>query len=122
MSLNHIEILKKMIEFCKIYYSSIELQLNDKISDINNIINEFNNTDIFFDKYPHILQEYQMLFGDFIIPDNEIKLNKLTKFINSLEILITDLCNHIFVYDLIDINPDRSQTIQYCIKCHKTKC
>jgi hypothetical protein len=27
-------------------------------------------------------------------------------------------CIHEFVTDLIDIDPDRSQMIQYCIKCH----
>lgn len=29
-------------------------------------------------------------------------------------------CDHHYIYDLIDINPDYSRTIQYCEKCYKT--
>jgi hypothetical protein len=30
----------------------------------------------------------------------------------------TNICNHIFIIDLIDINPDKSQIIKYCTKCY----
>jgi hypothetical protein len=32
-----------------------------------------------------------------------------------------DICVHIFIKDLIDIDPDRSQTIIYCEKCYMNK-
>jgi hypothetical protein len=30
----------------------------------------------------------------------------------------TSTCNHIFIIDLVDINPERSQIIKYCTKCY----
>ncbi len=30
-------------------------------------------------------------------------------------------CNHKWIYDLIDINPDKSINICYCCKCELTK-
>jgi hypothetical protein len=30
-------------------------------------------------------------------------------------------CDHEFIFDSIDIDPDRSKQICYCSKCHKTK-
>jgi predicted RNase H-like nuclease (RuvC/YqgF family) len=29
-------------------------------------------------------------------------------------------CNHVFVEDLVDIDPDRSMTINYCVHCFLT--
>ena len=34
---------------------------------------------------------------------------------------IKTFCKHEFVQDLIDIDPDRSETIEYCHKCEYTK-
>jgi hypothetical protein len=34
---------------------------------------------------------------------------------------ILDKCNHEFIFDSIDIDPDRSKQICYCIKCDETK-
>ena len=31
------------------------------------------------------------------------------------------LCSHEWIYDLIDISPDKSETICYCCKCELTK-
>lgn len=117
------QILKNMIDLSKIYYALIDLQLIHKINIINQQLVEYNKKGKdFFNKYPDILEEYNMLFGEFfVIKDNEIKMNKLTKFIDDLETLISNECKHEYIYDLIDITPDRSQTIQYCRKCNKTK-
>lgn len=40
--------------------------------------------------------------------------------IKQINSFIENYCNHQFIYDTIDINPDYSQTIQYCKKCYKT--
>ena len=32
-----------------------------------------------------------------------------------------DSCSHEWVFDLIDIDPDRSMHITYCVLCEKTK-
>ncbi len=34
---------------------------------------------------------------------------------------INNICNHDWVYDAIDINPDMSKYIYYCVKCEVTK-
>jgi len=37
-----------------------------------------------------------------------------------IQTFIDKHCEHHIVFDLIDINPDVSKTIQYCVKCNKT--
>ena len=37
-----------------------------------------------------------------------------------MENYLDQFCNHHIVTDLIDITPDRSQTIRYCLHCKKT--
>jgi hypothetical protein len=113
------EILTDMIELSNIYYALID----NNISNINNKIIELNNRgNNFFTNYPDLLEEYYMLFGDFLNKEcNDKKIDELTKFIDNLELLKKNICNHEYIYDLIDIDPDKSQTIQYCKKCNKIK-
>ena len=58
---------------------------------------------------------------DIAVIDNEImeleiqlenELAQLSQFIE-----YQSCCNHVFVDDLIDIDPDRSMTIRYCVDC-----
>ena len=37
-----------------------------------------------------------------------------------MESYLDQFCDHHIVTDLIDITPDRSQTIRYCLHCQKT--
>lgn len=67
--------------------------------------------------------------------DNDLQTNKnninLEPFINNNElneniktykiVIKNNLCEHEWVNDLIDIDPDRSQYICYCCKCELTK-
>ena len=50
--------------------------------------------------------------------DHLIKLILLNKIINNK---IIDICNHEWIIDLIDIDPDKSKTIEYCTNCGLTK-
>jgi hypothetical protein len=58
-----------------------------------------------------------------LIDDKEHIKSKL-KYINNLrnicEKKIIKLCNHEFINDVIDINPEKSQNITYCKICEYT--
>ena len=49
------------------------------------------------------------------------KRNQINEKIINYKEEIQKLCNHDFCEDIIDINPERTQKIVYCIKCEYTK-
>ena len=49
------------------------------------------------------------------------KRNELVELRQKYDRKIKTFCKHEFVQDLIDIDPDRSETIEYCHKCEYTK-
>lgn len=53
--------------------------------------------------------------------DYEDKLNEIFFYKDFVKSKITQLCNHEFIEDSIDITPDTSQNITYCNKCEYTK-
>lgn len=55
------------------------------------------------------IEEYKNIF--------DIKLNNIFLLINEY---ILENCSHNKVIDLIDLNPDKSQSIIYCSKCFTT--
>jgi uncharacterized protein YutD len=120
---NEIQILNDMIKLSKLYYVLVDLQVNNKINEINNKLKELmeQKKNNIFQQYTDVIEEYDYLFGDFIVNNSEEKLKKVEKFINDLETLVKELCKHEYVYDLIDIDPEKSQIIEYCRKCNKTR-
>jgi hypothetical protein len=48
-------------------------------------------------------------------------LNKKVSISSLIKNNIINQCEHEWVKDLIDIDPDRSKEICYCIKCEMTK-
>ena len=44
----------------------------------------------------------------------------ISKSIKAVTECINNTCPHTFVVDMIDITPDKSQTITYCEKCYMT--
>lgn len=66
-----------------------------------------------------LLTEYLTMF------DNEDANNEITNNLETLKLYIKNKlenkCQHEWVKDLIDIDPDRSQHICYCVKCEVTK-
>jgi hypothetical protein len=91
----------------------------NRIIKIKNSINSLNN--IFFEvKYKDpLLTQYLNMFED-TKTYNELVIN-LETLITDLEYHIKNKCEHEWVNDLIDIDPDRSQQICYCVKCEITK-
>ena len=69
-----------------------------------------------------ICSEMDILILDCQIQDLETRLEEEKKRYNDLMELIDfqSSCNHEFVEDLIDIDPDRSKTIKYCVHCFFT--
>ena len=97
--------------FCRNNYDKIIDYLNniiDTMEDISEYTREINNSEILFD-----------------IEVNMLSLIEKRKNIISLKEScvehIYSLCNHEFINDLIDINPDESQTICYCQICDLSK-
>jgi hypothetical protein len=91
-------------------------QRMEKITtDINNLGNNYFDSkidDIVFQDYINMFNDdnmYQTLI---------INLDNLKLFIKDL---INKKCEHEWMDDTIDINPDRSQNICYCVKCEVTK-
>lgn len=58
------------------------------------------------------------IFDDTIVDD---LLYKLTNYKNIVEDKINKICTHDWIHDDIDIGPESSQRITYCIKCEVTK-
>jgi hypothetical protein len=48
-------------------------------------------------------------------------LNNLINHIEQNANINEEQCIHDWIYDLIDINPDKSITVCYCCKCELTK-
>lgn len=89
-----------------------------RIQKIKNSINNLNNN-YFEVKDNELLLQYLNEYDD---KDNYEKIiNKLETLKNYVGNKITNRCEHEWVNDLIDIDPDRSQEICYCIKCDVTK-
>ena len=55
------------------------------------------------------------------VNEYETKIVELEVTIEHLTQIIFSNCEHIFVEDVIDITPDRSQNITYCTICEYTK-
>lgn len=51
--------------------------------------------------------------------DQEEELNEVLKKIEEKRCVMQSKCEHRFVRDLIDIDPDRSMLIVYCELCEK---
>mgnify|MGYP001165315797 CR=1 FL=1 len=47
--------------------------------------------------------------------------NRFQKMVKDMECYIDGQCNHNWVHDLVDIDPDRSKSIIYCTLCFITK-
>lgn len=52
--------------------------------------------------------------------DNEDDDKEYSQIVNLMEKYIRKHCDHVMKYDEIDIDPDRSKSIQYCSRCMLT--
>jgi hypothetical protein len=91
------------------YYLFYKKHYEDVINNLDNIINSTLDTND-----SNLLVPYNKIF---LIEKKQHIIEKKTICDNKIH----ELCNHEFEDDMIDITPERSQYITYCILCGYTK-
>jgi hypothetical protein len=69
--------------------------------------------------------DFYNLIQKYINETDKINKNKLDynkNMLKKIDNLIIKKCQHVWINDLIDIDPDRSKSIKYCSKCYLTHC
>ena len=96
--------------------TNIEDQISTRTNDINfsAFINNCIPDDSLTSEVNDLIQHYLILFQEERLK-NEIKM--LKSYLNMLNEKIHSLCDHTFVSDCIDIDPDTSVKIYYCTVC-----
>jgi hypothetical protein len=96
--------------------TNIEDQISTRTNDINfsAFINNCIPDDSLTSEVNDVIQHYLILFQEERLK-NEIKM--LKSYLNMLNEKIHSLCEHTFVSDCIDIDPDTSVKIYYCTVC-----
>ena len=67
--------------------------------------------------------DFYNLIKKYINETDKINKNKLDynkNMLKKIDNLIIKKCQHVWIDDLIDIDPDRSKSIRYCSKCYLT--
>ena len=67
--------------------------------------------------------DFYNLIQKYINETDKINKNKLDynkNMLKKIDNLIIKKCQHVWIDDLIDIDPDRSKSIRYCSKCYLT--
>lgn len=86
------------------------------MEDISGIIQETQDMISTLEEEKRILVDNNGSEVDIAILDSEI-MTLEKKLEDDLNLLSQYCCDHVFVDDLIDINPDESRTIRYCTFC-----
>lgn len=86
------------------------------MEDASCIIQKMEEMIIALEEEKRILIEKNENEMDIAILESEILVLE-TKLENDIDSVVQYYCDHVFVDDLIDINPDESRMIQYCTLC-----
>lgn len=87
-------------------------KIKDKISRINNDYFETKCNSKLFKQFLNCYDDCDV--------NTEI-INNLSILVSYVQILIEKCCDHEWTTDTIDINPEKSVEICYCVKCEVTK-
>lgn len=116
--MNEIDILLNIYKDLHCNLEHIKSSKN-RILQIKNSIKTLNNNFFEVNCSYHLLTQYLNMFDD-TDTYNESIIN-LETLIKHIDYHIKNKCNHEWIDDLIDIDPDRSKEICYCVKCEVTK-
>jgi hypothetical protein len=86
------------------------------LKEINKSIKTNNNT--YFDENSEIMYRLNSILNDKGLKELMFLLTDYKNYISEKQ---KDCCNHKWITDLIDIDPDRSKIIVYCELCEITK-
>lgn len=110
-------ILPLILETTEQFLKSLN-DLKNQITDININMSKLNNTYFTQDQDKEFYTKYNSLY--------ELEsLQNLTLLVEEFKYIVDNklenVCDHEWVEDYIDIDPDRSKKICYCVKCNVTK-
>jgi hypothetical protein len=110
-------ILPLILETTEQFLKSL-CDLKNNIHNINISINKLNNTYFTEHQDKDFYTKYNSLY--------ELEsLQNLSLFVeefkNIVENKLENICDHEWIEDYIDIDPDRSKKICYCVRCNVTK-
>jgi hypothetical protein len=91
-------------------------QLEETINLCNEIVSHINDNCVYNYHTVDLMNFYEKI-------NNEVKkkMDILKNIQEKNDIQIYEICEHIFVTDIIDINPEKEKTICYCKICELTK-
>lgn len=89
------------------------VEIHKAIDLLDNNYFETKYTDEIFKQYLNVYNDDNETFNELLSNLDMLKINIQDK--------IKNMCNHEWINDTIDINPDRSQNICYCVKCEVTR-
>ena len=92
-----------------------KLRLTKIVNDIKNIDNNYFDVQCDYELFKTYLNTYNN------VEEYDNLINNLETLKTFFKFQITNKCEHEWITDLIDIDPDRSQLICYCVKCEITK-
>ena len=105
------------------FYIEMKRKNENIIKELESVIDSYNKTMSFINE----ICDYNHITVDLINCYNKLSLKceeQINTFKNMIKINdknIYDQCEHNFVTDIIDINPEKEQTICYCTICELTK-
>jgi hypothetical protein len=91
------------------YFLFLKKKYINILNYLSEIINSYEEMLLYNDEFLSQYKKYK----------NEVY--EMKHLINNVNISICKLCIHEFVDDVIDITPERSQKIEYCVICEYTK-
>jgi hypothetical protein len=92
-------------------------QTKESIDEIEKNIDNNTKTN-YFTENPELFHRFQQIISEINIPNLTFLLQDFKCYAN---FKLDSYCDHEWINDDIDINPDRSQRITYCCKCSVTQ-